>query len=175
MKLTTKDKLKIIMLYEKGYSVSKIMSKFKVAHTTVERIERQYREHGIESFKKKKMRHYSAEFKYTAIKRVQGGESILSVASSLLINEAILCNWIKKYNELGYNGLEGKKSKKRPPNMINEKEKESNKQNDSLEINERLQLEQLKQENQQLKMEVDLLKKLNALVQQRKQQQKKKK
>ena len=173
MKLTTKDKLKIIMLYEKGYSVSKIMSKFKVAHTTVERIERQYREHGIESFKKKKMRHYSAEFKYTAIKRVQGGESILSVASSLLINEAILCNWIKKYNELGYNGLEGKKSKKRPPNMINEKE--SNKQNDSLEINERLQLEQLKRENQQLKMEVDLLKKLNALVQQRKQQQKKKK
>ncbi len=173
MKLTTKDKLKIIMLYEKGYSVSKIMSKFKVAHTTVERIERQYREHGIESFKKKKMRHYSAEFKYTPIKRVQGGESILSVASSLLINEAILCNWIKKYNELGYNGLEGKKSKKRPPNMINEKE--SNKQNDSLEINERLQLEQLKRENQQLKMEVDLLKKLNALVQQRKQQQKKKK
>ena len=59
--------------------------------------------------------------------------------------------------------------------MINEKEKESNKQNDSLEINERLQLEQLKQENQQLKMEVDLLKKLNALVQQRKQQQRKKK
>lgn len=111
-KLTLKDKLNIIKLYEKGYTVAQIKLKYKVAHTTVERIERQYREHGIESFTKKEKKHYTAEFKYAAIKRVLDGNSVWSVASSLAMNESTLFNWIKKYNELGYNGLEGKNQRK---------------------------------------------------------------
>jgi cell division protein FtsB len=56
------------------------------------------------------------------------------------------------------------------------------KSNDSLELNEsslsndeRKEFEQLKERNKQLEMENDLLKKLRALVQQRTQQEKKKK
>lgn len=53
MKLKLENKLEIIKLYEDGYSVSMIMEKFNIGRTTVNRIERQYREHSIDSFKPK--------------------------------------------------------------------------------------------------------------------------
>ena len=54
---------------------------------------------------------------------------------------------------------------------------ETNKKIDSTPLtdSERAEYEELKERNKQLEMEVDLLKKLNALVQQRKKQQTKKK
>ncbi len=53
MKLKLEDKLKIITMYEVGDSISSISKKFKVCESVVNRINRQYREHGIESFKTK--------------------------------------------------------------------------------------------------------------------------
>ena len=47
MKLNLKDKHKIIELYEKGYTISQLCKQFNVKHSTIKRIERQYREHGI--------------------------------------------------------------------------------------------------------------------------------
>lgn len=52
-KLKLEDKLEIIKLYEDSYSVLMIMEKFNIGRATVNRIERQYREHGIDSFKPK--------------------------------------------------------------------------------------------------------------------------
>ncbi len=53
MKLKLEDKLKIITMYEVGDSISSISKKFKVCESVIKRIERQYREHGIKSFKVK--------------------------------------------------------------------------------------------------------------------------
>lgn len=53
MKLKLEDKLKIIEMYETGYSIPVICKKIKISKSVVERIERQYREHGIKSFKSK--------------------------------------------------------------------------------------------------------------------------
>ena len=53
MKLKLEDKLEIIKLYEDSYSVSMIMEKFNIGRATINRIERQYREPGIDSFKPK--------------------------------------------------------------------------------------------------------------------------
>ena len=64
MKLKLEDKFKIIELYKEGHSISDISKKYKVDASTIKRIERQYREHGIESFRKKgKNTKYPAEFK----------------------------------------------------------------------------------------------------------------
>ena len=64
MKLKLEDKLKIITMYEVGDSISSISKKFKVCESVIKRVERQYREHGIESFKAKgKNMKYSPEFK----------------------------------------------------------------------------------------------------------------
>ena len=48
MKLKLEDKLKIITMYKVGDSILSISKKFKVSEPVIRRIERQYREHGIE-------------------------------------------------------------------------------------------------------------------------------
>ena len=64
MKLKLDDKLKIIEMYEDGHSISMICKKFEVSSSVIIRIKRQYKEHGIQSFKAKgKNRKYSPEFK----------------------------------------------------------------------------------------------------------------
>ncbi len=63
MKLKLEDKLKIIVMHEAGDLISTISKKFKVCKSVIKRIERQYREHGIASFKAKgKNMKYSPEF-----------------------------------------------------------------------------------------------------------------
>ena len=170
MKLKLKDKLKIIELYVDGWSWSDIASNFKISRTTIETIKRQYREHGIESFKEKtKNTKYSIDYKVEIAKRILNGESMTSVAAELCVNVGMIFSWVKKYNELGYNGLIEKK-KGRLPKM-----RPKEKKNDIPMDEKDKRIKELEERNAQLEMENDLLKKLRALVQQREQQQNKKK
>ena len=170
MKLKLEDKLKIIELYENGWSVKQISLKYGLYRTTVEHIERQYREHGIESFKEKgKNTKYPVDFKIEIINRILAGESASGIASELCVNEGMIFSWFKKYNELGYNGLIEKK-KGRLPKM-----RPKEKKNDIPMDEKDKRIKELEERNAQLEMENDLLKKLRALVQQREQQQNKKK
>ena len=114
MKLKLEDKLKIIAMYEVCNSISSISKKFKVCRSVINRIERQYREHGIESFKTKgKNMKYSPEFKMEIVSRVLDGESKSGIAAELCINKGMIHNWVKKYQELGYNGLTIKQGRPR--------------------------------------------------------------
>lgn len=91
MKLTLEDRLKIIELYEQGYSKSQLSKKFRVNSTTIERIENQYRTHGIESFKEKGNNNkYTADFKYAIIQRIFNGESITGLACELCIYPGVI-------------------------------------------------------------------------------------
>lgn len=176
MKLNLQDKLKIIELYKNGYTIPKLCMKFNVKSTTIERIERQYREHGISCFKDKgKNNQYTVEFKYEIVNRVLNGESISSITTELCINEGLIFLWVKKYKELGYNGLIIKR--KGRPKLMNPNNKKAKKTNETPEIvdDKDNRIKELEERNAQLEMENDLLKKLRALVQQRQQQQSKKK
>jgi transposase len=106
------------------------------------------------------------------IKRVLVGESITGIASELCVNAGMIYSWVKRYKELGYNGLIEKK-KGRPPKM-KPKSKEIKINNTSMDEKDK-KIKELEERNAQLEMENDLLKKLRALVQQRQQQQNKKK
>ena len=92
-----------------------------------------------------------------------------SVAAELCVNVGMIFSWVKKYNELGYNGLIEKK-KGRLPKMRPKENK-----NDIPMDEKDKRIKELEERNAQLEMENDLLKKLRALVQQREQQQNKKK
>ena len=173
MKLKLEDKLVIIDLYKKGWSVPDICKKYGISHTVIEYIERQYREHGVESFKEKgKYIKYPPSFKIEIVKRIINGESITGMASELCVNPGMIFSWVKKYTELGYNGLIEKK-KGRPPKM-KPKSKEIKINDTSMDEKDK-RIKELEERNAQLEMENDLLKKLRALVQQRQQQQNKKK
>lgn len=174
MKLKLEDKLKIIEMYEAGYSIPMIGIKFKVSKSVVERIERQYREHGIQSFKSKgKNKKYSLEFKMKIVNRVLNGESKTRIAAELCVNVGMIFSWVKKYLELGYNGLTTKQGR---PSKMKNKNKQPKTVNNSDKLDDKdKRIKELEERNAQLEMENDLLKKLRALVQRRNGQQDEKK
>ena len=170
MKLKLEDKLKIIELYKEGHSISTLSKKYHVSRSTIGKIERQYRDHGLNSFKRKdKNNKYSLDFKMEIVNRVLNGESKRGLAAELCVSNGMIHSWVKKYKELGYNSLsipQGRPKIMKPETkkviLINEDEKDK-------------RIRELEERNAQLEMENDLLKKLKALVQQRTQQPNKKK
>ena len=174
MKLTMEDKIKIIKLREHGLSYRTIAKQFNVKHSLIQRIWYTHELHGIEGIKHlPKNRKYSAELKLEIINRVYKGESKSSLAAEYnLPGAGTIVSWMKKYEELGYNGLEGKQGRPRGRPKIMTKEE---KKNTPLTNDEREELIRLRKEKEYLEMENAYLKKLDALVKERLKQQGKKK
>ena len=95
------------------------------------------------------------EAKYELVAKVLAGQSNKSVAVSAGINNGMLYTWVRKYKELGYNGLvnkkKGRKSKK--PDM---KRKRLPK---PLTESEREELIRLREEIVAMKAEIEVVKK----------------
>ena len=172
MKLTEEDKKRIIELRKQGLGYGTIAKRFKITHSTIRKILYAYELHeGIKHpFKNRK---YSAEFKLEIINRVFQGESKTRLAAEYnLPGAGTIVLWMKKYEELGYNGLEGKQGRPRGrPKIMTKKEKK----NTPLTNEEREELIRLRKEKEYLEMENEVLKKLDALVKERLKQQGKKK
>ena len=109
----------------------------------------------------------SFEDKIRCVQRVINGESMNSIATSIGRQEAQISKWYTIYLHEGFEGLKFRK-KGRPPKM-----KKEEKYIESLSLEE--QNEELKKRLELLEIENEYLKKLAALVQQRKGQQQKKK
>ena len=172
MKLTIEDKKKIIEIYTtEGIGYSKIGKRIGCSSKVVEFVIKQYKIHGDESlYRKKKNNNYSFEFKKNIIDRFIKGESITSLTIEFNLNTtSTIRRWIKIYNELGYNGLEGRPRGR--PKIMTKKEKK----NTPLTNEEREEFDQLKKKLEYLEMENEVLKKLDALVKERLKRQEKKK
>ena len=174
MKLTTEDKMKIVEFKKQGVGYRTIAKQFKVMDSTIKTIWYAYENHGIEGIKHpSKNRKYSAELKLAIINRVVQGESKKRLAAEYnLPGAGTIVSWMKKYEELGYNGLEGKQGRPRGRPKIMTKEE---KKNTPLTKNERDEFNELKKKLEYLEMENEVLKKLDALVMERLKQQKRKK
>ena len=109
----------------------------------------------------------SFEDKKRWVQRVINGESMNSIATSIGRQETQISKWYNIYLHEGFEGLKFRK-KGRPPKM-----KKEEKDIESLSLEE--QNEELKKRLELLEIENEYLKKLAALVQQRKGQQQKKK
>ena len=174
MKLTLEDKIKIIELRKKGWGKERIAKQFNIPNSTVKKIYDKYELYGLEGIKHpSKNRKYSADYKLEVINRVIQGESKTQLATLYNLRGAgTICSWMKKYEELGYNGLEGKQRRPRGrPKIMTRKEKK----NTPLTNDEKEELIRLRKEKEYLEMENAYLKKLDALVTERLKQQKKKK
>ena len=174
MKLTLEDKKKIIELREQGKGHGTIAKLFKVKKSVIAMIWYRYEKHGIEGIKHpSKNTKYSVELKLEIINRAFQGESKTSLAAEYnLQGPGIIVLWMKKYEKLGYNGLEGKQGRPRGRPKIMTKEE---KKNTPLTNDEREELIRLRKEKEYLEMENAYLKKLDALVKERLEQQKRKK
>ena len=99
--------------------------------------------------------------------RALNGESKKSLGIEYMIQEAQIINWLKKYEEFGYNGLIDK-PKGRPPTMKKQKKVIDPNDKDAI-------IKEKDKRILELEAEVEALKKLRALVLQRNEQQTKKK
>ena len=168
-KLTYEDKINLYNDRKKGLPISTLISKYNVRHEVIEYLVRLTDKHGLDILRTVKNKYYSPQEKERIINRVlMNNESRNSVAiDEGLSSSGMLANWIKKYQEMGYNIVERKRG--RSPTIM-KKTKLSNKTETIEEENERL-----KKENLYLKAELEYSKKLRAVVQARKNLQQKKK
>ena len=167
-KLSYEDKINIYDERKQGNSAVNISKKYNVRKDVIKYLIRLIDKHGYDILRTNKNRSFSSEEKERIINRVLiNNESACSVAiDEGLLSQGMLQNWIKKYNDMGYNIVERKRG--RSPTM-NKKDKP--KKSETIEEEN----ERLKKENLYLKAELEYSKKLRAVVQARKSQQQKKK
>lgn len=167
-KLSYEDKINIYDERKQGNSAVNISKKYNVRKDVIKYLIRLIDKHGYDILRTNKNRSFSSEEKERIINRVLiNNETACSVAiDEGLLSQGMLQNWIKKYNDMGYNIVERKRG--RSPTM-NKKDKP--KKSETIEEEN----ERLKKENLYLKAELEYSKKLRAVVQARKNQQQKKK
>ena len=99
---------------------------------------------------------WTPEAKYELVAKVLAGQSYKSVAVSAGINNGMLYTWVRKYKELGYNGLvnEKKGRKSKNPDM-----KKKTIEPKPLTESEREELIRLRAEIAAMKAEIEVVKK----------------
>jgi transposase-like protein len=105
---------------------------------------------------------WTPEKRFELVAKVLGGRSFTSVAKNAHIDSGQLYQWVRRYNEKGFDGLQCKKG--RPTKRLVMKKK-TNKT--KLSISEQEELKLLRERNEYLEMENEYLKKLDALVSKR--------
>ena len=98
------------------------------------------------------------------------GESITFLAIECNVTLSVIQTWIKKYEQLGYNGLMDNRGRPGVTKMGRPRKNEQNKNSKKmapLTDAEREELNELRRRTQRLEMEIEATKKLNALVQAR--------
>lgn len=153
------ERLKYMHMLEDGYSIWSIHEEFGINNCLLTRLWESYQKEGPSALIKKKNIHATADLKLRAIKDFEENHlSLVEVMSKYDISDGALCRWRKQYHHGGIAELSIKKRKGRPPGMGRPKKKT---------VEEMTELERLQKENQELKTEIALLKKVRALVEER--------
>ncbi len=166
MKYSWEFKLECVKKYLKGEwteTPENVKSQSTFRHKIVEWT-KIYKLYGADGLKHMPMnKEWTAEERYELVVQVMAGKSTTSVAIEAGINSGQLYQWVRKYKQFGYDGLElGKGRKPKDPDMSKKtKPKE-------LEKSDYEKLKLLERENEYLRAENAYLKKLRALIVQKK-------
>ena len=166
-KLSYEQRISIYNERKQGTSISTLSKKYNVRENVIQYMVCLIDKHAIDVLRKDKNMFYPKYKKEEIINRVLiGGEPVWAVAIDEGIqNDGTLRNWIKKYQEMGYNIVERKRGRPTMLKVTNKKENETDKE----------KIKRLEEENLYLKAELEYSKKLRAVVQARKNLQQKKK
>jgi transposase len=171
MKLKKEDYLKIAKFIEEGKSYIEIAAIFRMGKTNIHNLVRRYQMHGADALcYKGNWRNFTPEFKEQIVNKHYSGCSISSLAIECNVSYSNISSWIKKYEQLGYNGLIDNRGRPGVAKMGRPRKNDqsnNNKKMAPLTDAEREELNELRKRTQRLEMEIEATKKLNALVQAR--------
>lgn len=178
-KLTRDDKIEIYKKRKNGQTIPSLANEYGVLTNNIKYLLRLIDEHGIEILRDGKNKRYSKDMKETMILKVLvEGQSVTSTAIEYgLSSNGLLFNWIKSYKENNYVIVEKKKGRK-PHTMTKKKEEQTQIDYKSMSDAEKIKYlesknKSLEKSNLYLEAEAEYLKKLHAVIQAKKQQQKK--
>ena len=108
MKLTDENKIEIYRLKKKGYLYKELAKKFKINISNMKYMVKLADLHGETVLIKGKNNYYPPELKLDIINEVliMGNSIYTTSLKYALPNTGLLCNWISKFKENGYNILE---------------------------------------------------------------------
>jgi transposase len=158
-------RLKLVREHLSGSSINGVSKKYEVSKSLLKKWISHYRLWGVKGLFPKPNVSYSRDFKLTAIESYRNKElSLMECCLRYNIpSHSTLLSWVRKYQESGLDGLLEQRGR---PKLM--KDKPSQKK-----VKPPTRLEALEKENLYLRAENELLKKLEALAQQKEAQKKK--
>ncbi len=166
MKYSWEFKLECVSKYKNGEYIptpGKTRNQHIIFMHHVREWVKNYDDLGIDGLKHSSFnKNWTPEQRFELVAKVLAGNSITFVAKNAHIGSGQLCQWVRRYNEKGMDGLQCKKGRPTKQIVMKKKTKKT-----KLSVSEQEELKLLKERNEYLEMENEYLKKLDALVSKR--------